>query len=72
MMTPEAEQVAKLVERAKERLDELLSEYAELHSLAYQSDTASIGEQEFAKSSLIPIWNEIHRRTFANETYGRN
>ncbi len=55
MMMPEAEAVARLVDRAKARLDELLSEYAELHNLAYQSDTASIGEQEFAKSSLIPI-----------------
>lgn len=72
MMTPEAEMVARSVERAKARLDELLSEYAVLHSTAYESGTATIGEQEFAKFSLIPIWNEIQRRTFANETYGRD
>ena len=71
-MTPEAPFVEKLVEKAKARLDELLVEYTELYYLAYESNTASLGEQEFAKSSIIPIWNEIHRRTFADEIYGRD
>ena len=71
MMTPEAEAVAKLIEKTKERLDALLAEYTELYNLAYGSGTATSGEQEFAKSSIIPIWNEIHRRTFADEIYGR-
>ncbi len=67
MMTREAETVAKLTERNKERLDALLAEYTEPYHLAYESGTATSGEQEFAKSSIIPIWNEIRRWTFAEE-----
>jgi hypothetical protein len=68
MMTSEAEAVAKLVARTTARLDELLAEYAELYNLAYESDTVTSGEREFAKSSMISIWNEIHRMPSANKT----
>jgi hypothetical protein len=68
MMTPEAEAVTKLVERTKVRLDELLAEYVELYHQAYESESTSTGEQEIAKLTLIPIWNEIYRITFSNKT----
>ncbi|MFQ5942209.1 MAG: hypothetical protein ACE5JF_01525 [Anaerolineales bacterium] len=68
MMTPEAEAVARLVERTKARLDELLLEYTELYELADPSSTATTGEREFANLSLIPIWNEIWRTCSANKT----
>ena len=71
-MMPEAEMVERLIERTKAKLDGLLAEYSELYSLAYESETATTGEQEWAKSSLIPLWNEIHRRTFADEINSRD
>ncbi len=72
MMTPEAEHVARLVERTKAHVDDLLARYTERYNLAYESDTATQGEKEIAKTSLVPLWNEIHRRTFADEIYGRD
>jgi hypothetical protein len=63
MMTPEAEHVAKLVERTKARLDVLLAEYTELWNIAFDSDAVTQGEREFAKQSMIPLWNEIYRMT---------
>lgn len=68
MMTPEAEAVERLIERTKARLDELLSEYVELWETASESSDATAGEREFAKLSLIPIWNEIYRICIEKET----
>lgn len=68
MMTPEAEAVERLVERTKLRLDELLKEYVELYEIANESTEAGKGEREFAKLSLIPIWNEIYRICIAHKT----
>ncbi len=68
MMTPEAEAVERLVERTKLRLDELLKEYVELYETAGESSDASKGEREFAKLSLIPLWNEIYRICISHQT----
>jgi hypothetical protein len=57
----EAEGVVRLVEKTKLRLDVLLDEYVELYGLAYESEAETRTEEEFAKSSLVPIWKELHR-----------
>ena len=57
----EAEGVVRLVEKTKSRLDVLLDEYTELYGIAYGSEAETRMEQEFAKSSLVPVWKELHR-----------
>lgn len=57
----EAEGAERLVDRTKARLDVLLDEYVHLSRLAYESEAETRTEEEFAKSSLVPIWKDLHR-----------
>ena len=57
----EAEGVVRLVDKTKTRLDVLLDEYSELYGLAYGGEAETRVEEEFAKSSLVPVWKELHR-----------
>jgi hypothetical protein len=59
MVEPEA--VLRLVDNTKSRLDELHTEYSSLHRLAYGSEAETRMEEEYAKSSLVPVWKEPHQ-----------
>ena len=61
MMTPEPEAVTRAIERTKVKLDELLENYQDLFSQAYESEEANPVQREVAKASLVSAWNDIYR-----------